>query len=182
LLAWFGKPNKETTMPLIRRNTNDQALATRDIDPFRWPFHWMQNMLPWDPFQLPATVPSSSWFGPSFERGFAPAFDVKETKDSLQLKADLPGMKESDVEINLTGNRLSVTGKREAENEYQNDTYYTYERSYGSFQRTFTLPDGFDTDHIRAEMKDGVLTVALPKKATAQTKTVAIKTDEKARS
>jgi len=160
-------------MSLIRRNNNDdQALATRETDPFRW----MRDMLGWDPFRDTALP---VWFGPGNERTFSPAFEVKETKDSFQFLADLPGMKEEDVEIKLTGNRLAITGKREASREDKTDTYYTYERSFGTFQRTFVLPDAVDTDHVHAELKDGVLTVALPKKATAQTKTVAIKPGDK---
>ncbi|HET9988217.1 MAG TPA: Hsp20/alpha crystallin family protein [Kofleriaceae bacterium] len=133
----------------------------------------MRDMMRWDPFNLQATMPS--WFEPTEMTTFVPAFEVKETKDSFQFSADLPGIKEKDVDIKLTGNRLAISGKRDAEREDKNDTYYTYERSYGSFQRTFALPEGLDTEHIHAEMKDGVLTVALPKKTTAQTKTIAIK-------
>jgi HSP20 family protein len=164
-------------MSLIRHNnTNDQALATRDFDPFRW----MRDALRWDPFQLQTTMPS--WTGPSFERTFTPAFEVKETKENFLFKADLPGMKEADIEIKLTGNRLAISGKREAMHEDKADTYYTFERAFGSFQRTFVLPDGLDTEHVQAELKDGVLTVALPKKATAQTKTIAIKAGDRAKS
>jgi HSP20 family protein len=160
-------------MSLIRRNTNDtQTLASRDVDPFRW----MRDVLRWDPFQPEAMIPS--WPGNTF----TPAFEVKETKDSFQFTADLPGMKESDIEVKLTGNCLMITGQREVENADKNDTYYTYERAYGSFQRTFILPDGLDTDHPHAKLKDGVLAVVLPKKTTAQTKTVAIKIGDNAKS
>jgi HSP20 family protein len=164
-------------MALIRRHhsNDDKTLATREADPFRW----MREMLRWDPFQT-QTMPQ--WFGPAWEPTFAPAFEVKETKDSFQYIADLPGIKNSDIDVKITGDRLVVSGKREAEKEEKEDTYYTYERSFGSFQRAFMLPDGLDTDHVHAEMKDGVLTVALPKKASVQTKTIAVKTDDKAKS
>ena len=152
-------------MSIFRRDNNEKALATTENDPFRW----MNEMMRWDPFLAVTRA------RPELERTFVPAFEVKETKDSFQFKADLPGIKEADVEIQITGNRLAITGKREVEHEDKSDTYYTYERSFGSFQRAFMLPDGLDTDHVHAELKDGVLTVALPKKANAQTKTVTIK-------
>lgn len=156
---------------IIRRNDNtDQQLATRD------PIRWMKDMLRWDPFQEIAPT----WMGPNWnELTFAPAFEVKETKDSFQFKADLPGVKESDVEVKLTGNRLAISGKRETEKQDKNDTYYTFERSYGSFQRVFTLPDGMDTDHVVAELKEGVLTIAVPKKAGEQSKTISVKSGPK---
>jgi HSP20 family protein len=103
------------------------------------------------------------------------SFDVKESKDAFEFRADVPGVKESDIEITLTGNRLSISGKREAEKTDSNDTYYTYERSYGSFSRTFTLPYGADTEHIRTDLKEGVLTVVVPKRAEVQPKKIAVK-------
>jgi HSP20 family protein len=80
----------------------------------------------------------------------SPAFEVKETKEAFVFKADVPGIKEQDVEVNVAGNRLTITGKREAEKEDRGDTFYTYERSHGSFSRTFTLPDQTDGEHVRA--------------------------------
>ncbi|MEP6860340.1 MAG: HSP20 family small heat-shock protein [Deltaproteobacteria bacterium] len=165
-------------MSIIRRHHNEdsKALATRETDPARW----MRDLMRWDPFGLQPAMPS--WFEPTELAAFSPAFEVKETKDSFQFSADLPGMKDQDVDVKLTGNRLAISGKREAEREDNSDTYYAYERSYGTFSRTFALPDGLDTDHIHAEMKDGVLTVALPKKAAAQTKSIAIKSGQQTKS
>jgi HSP20 family protein len=70
---------------------------------------------------------------------FVPDFEVKETKEGFVFKADVPGIKEKDLEITMTGNRLTISGKREAEMEERSDTYYACERSYGSFTRAFTL-------------------------------------------
>ena len=70
---------------------------------------------------------------------FSPSFEVKETKDSYVFKADVPGVKESDIEGTVTGNRLSISGKREVEHKEQTNTFYTYERSYGDFTRSFLL-------------------------------------------
>jgi HSP20 family protein len=136
----------------------------------RDPFQLMRDMLSWDPFQ-------------QLERGFAldrgesflPAFDLKETKDSFILRADLPGVKEDDIDLSLTGNRLTVSGKREAETEDESDQHYIYERSYGSFTRTFTLPEDCDVDHVSAELKDGVLSVQIPKKPEAQPRKISLK-------
>ena len=69
---------------------------------------------------------------------------MKETKDAYVFRADLPGVKDEDLEISLTGNRLTVSGHREQEKREQSETYYATERAYGSFSRTFTLPDGTD--------------------------------------
>ena len=154
-------------MSLIRRVTPERPVAQvkAETDPFRW-------LLRWDPFH----EMTPSWFGqPPVEATFSPAFEVKENKDSFLFKADLPGMKEQDVEIKLTGDRLTVSGKREAEREDKDDTYYAYERSFGSFLRTFTLPEGFDAEHVYAELKDGVLTIVVPKKPAAQARAIAIK-------
>jgi HSP20 family protein len=136
----------------------------RDWDPFRT----MRELLRWDPFgEMTAAVPA-------FEARFAPDFDVKETKESFVFTADIPGVAEKDLQVELSGNRLSVSGKRESEKTEQGDTYYTTERSYGSFLRSFTLPEGVDADKVRAELKSGVLNLTLPKKPEAQAKKISV--------
>jgi HSP20 family protein len=107
---------------------------------------------------------------------FAPAFEVKETDNAYVFKADLPGVNEKDLEVTLTGDRLTISGKRETEEQKKGETYYVYERNYGAFTRTFTLPDGVDAMHIAADAKDGVLTVMLPKAPEAQPKKIAVAT------
>lgn len=91
----------------------------------------------------------------------------------------MPGIKQEDLEITATGNRLQISGKRDQEHEHKHDTVYTYERQYGSFTRVFTLPDGADFEHAKSELKDGVLTLAVPKKPGAQSKKIAISTGHK---
>jgi HSP20 family protein len=127
-------------------------------------------MLRWDPFREMAP-----YWATSDVAAFQPAFEVKETKEAYVFKADLPGVKEQDLDITRTGNRLTVSGKREAEKEDKTDTYYAYERSYGSFARTFTLPDGIDADHVRADLQDGVLSLVVPKTPEAQPKKISLK-------
>jgi HSP20 family protein len=108
-----------------------------------------------------------------------PDFEVTENKDGYVFKADLPGAKADDIEITSTGNRLQITGKREAEKEDKTDTVYTYERQYGSFSRAFTLPDGADLAHAKSELKDGVLTLVVPKLAETPANKIAISTAAK---
>ncbi len=136
------------------------------------PMAWARDLLRWDPFREMA---------PSFVEtaAFAPAFDVKETAEGYQFRADVPGVLDKDIEVTRTGNRLTVSGKRESEKEQKGDTFYACERTYGSFMRAFTLPEGIDGEHIRAELKDGVLTVLVPKTPAAQPQKIAIKPPEK---
>jgi len=112
---------------------------------------------------------------------FFPPFEIKENKEAYLFKADVPGVKEPDLEITLTGNRLTVSGKREEEKEERGDTYYSCERSYGGFRRSFTLPEGADAQHIAADLKAGVLTIRVPKSPGSKTKKVEITGEEKAK-
>lgn len=136
------------------------------------PWRMMRELFRWDPFAEMA-LPSYGTERPAV--AFTPQFDVKETKDAYVFKADLPGIKESDLDISLTGNRLVVGGRRESEEREEGETYFAYERSYGSFQRAFTLPEGTDPEHVAAELKDGVLTLTLPKKPEVQPKRISVK-------
>jgi HSP20 family protein len=136
----------------------------------RDPFRMMREMLRWDPYR----EIDSGFAGQ--ERGYAPTFEVKETKDAYLFRADLPGVKDSDLEISLTGNRLQVSGRREQERHDQGDTFYASERSYGSFTRAFTLPDGVDGENVSADLNDGVLTLSVPKKPEVQPRKVAVNT------
>ena len=151
---------------LIRRNEPQrEAMPATAWEPFRL----MRDLMNWDPFaeMLPAVTGEAMVFTPRFE--------VKETKDAYLFKADLPGIEEKDLDISLTGNRLTVSGKREAEERQESDTYYAYERTYGSFSRSFTLPDGADVDHAEAELRSGVLTLSVPKKPEHQPRKISLK-------
>lgn len=154
---------------LIRRNNNrETAPATSE---YRWdPFRMMDALLRWDPFR--------SDFGTSFGGSggyeFAPRFDVKEVKDGYLIKADLPGVKEEELSVSLTGNQLTVNGKREEEQRDEGERYYAMERSYGTFARTFSLPDSVDAEHVTADLKDGVLAIHIPKRPEAQPKKILI--------
>jgi HSP20 family protein len=149
----------------VRRSHTPQQMEPSGWDPFRN----MRDLFRWDPFrEMAPLAPSPGGMT------FAPDFEVKETKEGYQFKADVPGMTEKDIEISATGNVLTMSGKREAEKEDKDDTFYVYERTYGTFARSFTLPGSVDIEHIRAELKSGVLTVLVPKKAEAQPKKITI--------
>jgi HSP20 family protein len=134
------------------------------------PFQSMRELMRWDPFQ-------AMWPSRAVEprEALQAAFDVKETKEAFVFKADVPGIDVKDVEVKIQQNRLTISGKREQEKTEQGETYYAYERSYGSFIRSFTLPEGVDADNIAAELKEGVLTLTLPKKPEMKPRRVAVK-------
>jgi HSP20 family protein len=157
-----------TTLSVERKN-GDRPAGFQGFS--HEPMRMFRELLKWDPFTQMAPL----WSGNEAAE-FMPAFEVKETKEGFVFKADLPGVKESDLHVGLSNNRLSVTGKREQEKSEKSDTYYTYERSYGSFSRSFTLPEGVDADHIKAELKQGVLTIEVPKRPEALPKKVPVQT------
>ena len=89
--------------------------------------------------------------------------DLVEAEDHFVLKADLPGLGEDDVSIEVQDNVLTISGSREAEHERKEQGWYRLERSYGSFSRSLTLPDGVDPDKVQASFDRGVLEVRIPK-------------------
>jgi len=151
-------------MAMVRRSeAAPLAQRTREWDPFQT----MRELMAWDPFQEMAP---RVWRGMEGRMPYMPSFDVRETKDAYLFKADLPGFREQDIDVNLTGNRLTVSGQREAEKVEDTDTCYCSERTHGSFTRSFTLPEGIDSGKIQADLKDGVLSVQVPKTVEAQPK------------
>jgi HSP20 family protein len=101
--------------------------------------------------------------GSSPLRRWLPAMDLVETEDDFVLRADLPGLSESDVSIELEDNVLTVSGERKAEHEERKEGYYRVERASGSFSRSLTLPEGVDPNGVRANFDRGVLEVRIPK-------------------
>jgi HSP20 family protein len=104
-----------------------------------------------------------------------PAVDVTEDDKAFKLSAELPGMTEKDIQVSLSGNTLVITGEKKQETEKKEKGYYLSERSYGEFQRTFTLPDGADAEKVEAGIANGVLTVTIPKTAQAAPKKIEVK-------
>lgn len=108
---------------------------------------------------------------------FVPSLDVSENDHEIKVMAELPGLDESDVEVSLLKNVLTISGEKKAETEDKGDNYHRIERSYGSFKRSVTLPAEVDTDAVDANFKNGILTVTLPKspEAQKQVKKIAVK-------
>jgi len=106
----------------------------------------------------------------TYESSFSfpsPAVDVTEGDKSYTVTAELPGLEEKDIEVTVANNQLTLKGEKSYEKDEKGKDRHVSERAYGSFQRTFTLPDGVDADKISAELAKGVLTVMLPKTAEA---------------
>ena len=130
------------------------------------PLHMIRELFNWTPLrQLATALPAPI---------FAPLFEVRETKDRYVFKADMPGVKEPDIEVNVVGNRLAIAGKRENELVEETETIFFEERAFGTFTRQFVLPEGADIEHIQAELKDGVLTVVIPKLPEVKPRKIAL--------
>jgi HSP20 family protein len=107
-----------------------------------------------------------------------PALDIFEKDGKLHINAELPGMNDKDIEIEVTDDALTISGEKRDEREVKEDNYYRTERSYGRFRRQVALPPGADTDHVAAAFKDGVLKIEVPVKApTTTVKKIAVKQD-----
>jgi len=104
-----------------------------------------------------------------------PVTDVTETDKEIEINAELPGLEEKDLQINLSDNVLTIKGEKKAEKERKEKDFRMVERSYGAFERTIELPEGVNPDSIKATIAKGVLTVTVPKPAPAQAKTIEVK-------
>lgn len=105
---------------------------------------------------------------------WAPAVDIYETENELVLKADLPDINEKELDVRIENNTLSIHGERKFEQKVKEGGYLRTERSYGSFNRSFSLPNTVNTEAIKAEYKNGVLTIELPKRAESKPKQVKV--------
>ena len=144
---------------LARTNGNTPArYVSRD------PFQVARDLLSWDPF-----------FGNRQVSAFVPAFEVKETNDAFVLKGDIPGVAEADLDIAVHNNILTISGTRQAEERKEGDSFALYERQYGSFSRSFSLPDTADGERVEAKLDNGVLALTIWKKAEAKPRKIALK-------
>ena len=107
-------------------------------------------------------------------RAWAPPVDIYETAEAIVLKAELPGVDAKDVEVRVEDNTLYLKGERKFEKEVKEQNYHRVERSYGSFARSFSLPNSISADKVKAEFKDGLLTLTMPKREEAKPKTIKI--------
>ncbi len=146
--------------------TGDRTLfdsLRREIDRLFDDFHPLAWRAPSRIFgmEMPQLSASGGW-------QLVPAMDVVEKDDAYEITAELPGIEEKDVEIKLANRTLTLKGEKSEHREGKQKDYYLSERRYGSFQRSFQLPDGVDSDRIEAIFAKGVLTVKLPKSAEAK--------------
>ena len=105
---------------------------------------------------------------------WAPAVDIYETENELVVKADLPDVNEKDLDVRIENNTLTIRGERKFEKKVSEENYLRVERTYGSFSRTFSLPNTVNSEAIKAEYKNGVLTVELPKRAESKPKQIKV--------
>jgi HSP20 family protein len=104
-----------------------------------------------------------------------PSMDVAETDKQIEITAELPGLQDNDVQVNVADNVLTIKGEKKSEKEEKDKNYTVFERSYGSFSRTLELPPGVNPDSIKATLSNAVLKVTVPKPAPAQVKKVEVK-------
>ena len=149
----------------------------------------MKTLTVWNPFRELDEVQNrlGSFFGgfPRFENGngngglklaeWSPQVDITEDDKEYLIKTDLPEMKKDEIKVNVEEGVLSVSGERKAEKEEKNKKFHRIERSYGSFMRSFSLPEDADGKKVLAEFKDGVLQVHVPKSPVAKPKAIEVK-------
>lgn len=143
------------------------SIVRRDSTPARYtnnPWSLARDLFGFDPFGdvRPGSVT------------FAPSFEVKETADQFVVRADLPGVEEKDLDVSLHNGVLSVTGSRAGEQRKEGEAYYLYERQFGSFTRSFSLPDTADGEKVDARLANGVLTVTIGKRAEAKPRKISL--------
>jgi HSP20 family protein len=111
---------------------------------------------------------------PQANRPWSPTVDIYETENELVLKADLPDVDLKDIDVRVENDTLTLSGERKFEKNDAGKGYHRIERSYGRFMRSFSVPNSFDTEHIGAEYKNGVLSVTLPKKEAAKPRQIKV--------
>jgi HSP20 family protein len=147
---------------VTRTNGNTSSSPARYVA--RDPFQVARELMGWDPFFTARQVSA-----------YVPAFEVKETNEAFVLKADVPGVAEADLDIAVHNNVLTISGTRRAEERNEGDSFALYERQYGSFSRSFSLPDSADGDRVEAKLEAGVLTLTIWKKAEAKPRKIELK-------
>lgn len=150
----------------------------------------MNTITRWEPFRNLASFQDQmnrlfedSFFRPRSESStlttWAPAVDIYETQDELVVKADLPDINEKDLDIRVENHALNIRGERKFEETVNEDNFLRVERAYGSFTRSFALPTTVNTDAIKAEYRNGVLTVRMPKREESKPKQIRVNVNGK---
>lgn len=143
------------------------------------------NIIKYDPFRDLRSLQDemNRLFSSSFPRlsnqeemsaGWSPSVDIYESENKIVLEAELPGMKREDFDLSIENNVITLKGERRFEKKDERDNYHRVERAYGSFTRSFNLPRTVLTDDIKAEFKNGVLSVVLPKKEEAKARKIEV--------
>jgi len=127
-----------------------------------------------DPFRFFDSTVNRLLNEPQATRPWMPSVDILETENELVLKADVPDVELKDIDIQIENGTLSLKGQRKFEKTDDKAGYHRIERSYGSFERFFTLPDTLDPENVKADYKNGVLTVTLPKKEVAKPRQIKV--------
>lgn len=144
------------SLTLRRENTNNTSrYIARD------PFALARELFAWDPYARSSSA-------------FTPTFDVKETAEAFVVRADLPGVAEKDVDVSVHNGVLTITGARQAEERKEGESFYLYERQFGSFSRSFALPDTADAERIEAKLVNGVLELSIGKRAEAKPRKISL--------
>lgn len=152
----------------------------------------MNTLNRWEPFRGFSTLHNqvNRLFEDTIFRGrtdqsaitsWVPAVDIYETEHELVVQADLPDVNEKDIDICVENNLLTIRGERKVEKSVSEDNYLRVERSYGTFSRSFALPNTVKTDSIKAEYRNGVLSVSIPKREDAKPKQIKVAVDSKAK-
>jgi HSP20 family protein len=146
----------------------------------------MSNLSRWQPMRQMVTLRDAMdrLFDDAFTRplgqvdgwrGFGPSVDMYETENEVVVKASLPGIKADDVQINVTGEMLSIRGETKESSEVKDKAYHIREQRYGTFERDLALPTMVLSDKAKAEFEDGILTITLPKAEEVKPKTITVK-------
>ena len=115
--------------------------------------------------------------GEFFTGEWTPAVDIYEDENAITLKADIPGIDPNNLDIRVEGNTLQIKGERKFEQETKRENFYRVERTYGTFARSFTLPQNVQSDRIEASYKNGELKIMLPKSEDAKPKSIKVKAE-----
>jgi len=133
------------------------------------------NLVKWNPWREMEAFFPASWLSNDGGMGrWEPAVDILDDKDKIVIKAELPGVDKKDIKVDLKDHVLTLSGERSYENEVKEDNYYHRERSFGKFQRSFRLPVNLDPDKIKADYKDGVLKIDIPKPEEEKPKQITV--------
>ena len=138
----------------------------RQRAPFEGLTRWFNDIDTWYDTGFSPDIPDTTW---------RPAIDVEEKEGMYMVRADLPGLKKKDIHVELHDGYLTLRGERKSEHEENKDNYHRIERTYGTFERTFRVPEGVTEKDIHAKYKDGVLELTVPTPKVVEPKTTEVK-------